>query len=144
MADHLPRSGPLPRPKSLEEAAEALRAEAIACACSAVTFKTDEFTSLCPRTGQPDFYDVTIEYTPAGRGLESKSLKFYLWAFRDFGVFAEDLAVRIARDVAAAIEPDRVTATVWQKVRGGLALAASHTVSAWDPAPSSVAAEEGP
>jgi len=87
-----------------------------------VRFESDEVTSLCPVTGQPDFYRVSIAYVPAGRCLESKSLKLYLFSFRDTGLFAEDLANRLLDDLVGACAP------VWMKVscrmrpRGGIAL----------------------
>ena len=56
--------------------------------CTLVRFTTDELTSVCPITGQPDLYDLLVEYEPAGRCIESKSLKHYLWRFRDRPAFA--------------------------------------------------------
>ena len=64
--------------------------------CTLVRFSTDEVTSLCPVTGQPDISSVEIEYEPDELCVESKSLKLYLWGFRDRQVFAEALAVEIA------------------------------------------------
>lgn len=119
----LPRSGPLPRPSNPDEAREYLKAEAFAAPnVQAVTLAASEFTSICPRTGQPDFGTVTIEYTPGTRCLESKALKFYLWSYRDEGAFCESLAARIADDIVYAIEPKRVRVQVNQNVRGGIAL----------------------
>ena len=85
-----------------------------------VTFESDELTSMCPITGQPDFSHVEIGYQPARRCLESKSLKMYLWSFRDQGIFCEGLASRIAADVAEATGSRRVEVTVRQSVRGGI------------------------
>ncbi|MGH9186795.1 MAG: preQ(1) synthase [Acidimicrobiales bacterium] len=85
-----------------------------------VSFTTDEVTSMCPVTGQPDFSSVTIEYEPDRRCIESKSLKLYLWSFRDHGIFAEGLAAAIAAEVNRAAEPTRVRVTVTQHVRGGI------------------------
>ena len=125
MAERLPPRGPLPRPQSPEEAREVLRAEAFpAPAVQAVTLTALEFTSLCPRTGQPDFGTVTIEYVPDRLCLESKSVKYYLWSYREVGSFCEQLAARIADDVLYAIAPQRVTVRVHQNVRGGIALVA--------------------
>jgi len=122
----LPRTGPLPRPRSPEEAREYLKAEAFAAPdVQSVTLEATEFTSICPRTGQPDFGTVTIEYTPAERCLESKSVKFYLWSYRDEGAFCESLAARIADDVVYAIEPRWVRVRVNQNLRGGIALFAA-------------------
>lgn len=122
-SQHLPTSGPLPRPASLDDAAQTLKAERIAAPrIDSCTFNCDEFTSVCPRTGQPDFGRVTIHVVPKDFGLESKALKFYLWAFRDEGMFCESLAERIVDDVFAAIEPRYVHVRVEQFRRGGIGL----------------------
>jgi 7-cyano-7-deazaguanine reductase len=106
-------------------AKEFLKAEAFpAPGVSRVTLDATEFTSICPRTGQPDFGSVVVEYTPAERCLESKSLKFYLWSYRDEGAFCESLAARIADDIVYAIEPKSLRVTVHQNIRGGIALVA--------------------
>lgn len=121
----LPRTGPLPRPSNPTEAREYLKAEAFpAPDVRTVTLTATEFTSICPRTGQPDFGSVTIEYTPGERCLESKALKFYLWSYRDEGAFCESLAARIADDIVYAISPRTVRVQVNQNVRGGIALVA--------------------
>jgi 7-cyano-7-deazaguanine reductase len=83
-----------------------------------------EFTSLCPKTGQPDFGTVTIEYVPREQCLESKALKYYLWSYRNEGAFCEALAAQIADDVVYAIQPKSVTVRVTQSVRGGIAIVA--------------------
>ena len=67
-----------------------------------VVLESDEVTSVCPVTGQPDYETVVIEYAPDTLCIESKSLKLYFWSFRDKGVFCEALAARIANDVATA------------------------------------------
>ena len=122
----LPRTGPLPRPQSSEVAREVLKTEAFdAPQVSRVTMAAHEFTSLCPRTGQPDFGTVTIEYTPARRCIESRSLKYYLWSFRDEGAFCESLAARIADDIVYAVQPLWVKVEVHQNVRGGIAIIAA-------------------
>jgi 7-cyano-7-deazaguanine reductase len=121
----LPRTGPLPRPTNPTEAREYLKAEAFpAPDVQRVTLAATEFTSICPRTGQPDFGTVTIEYAPEKRCLESKALKFYLWSYRDEGAFCETLAARIADDVVYAIEPRSVRVQVNQNVRGGITVLA--------------------
>src|SRR3990172_10144669 len=121
----LPRSGPLPRPESPDQAREVLKAEAFdAPDVQRVTLEAHEFTSICPRTGQPDFGTVTIEYEPGKRCLESKAVKYYLWSYRDEGAFCESLAARIADDVVYAIDPRRVRVQVNQNVRGGIAIIA--------------------
>lgn len=122
----LPPEGPLPRPSGPDEGRETLRAEAIpAPDTQRVLLRAVEFTSICPRTGQPDFGRVEIEYGPRDLCLESKALKFYLWSFRDEGAFCETLAARIADDVAYAIEPEWVRVDVYQNVRGGIEIVAS-------------------
>lgn len=88
--------------------------------CTRVRFMTDEVTSMCPVTGQPDFSSVEIDYEPDGRCVESKSLKLYLWSFRDRPVFAEALAAEIAAEVHRAADPKRVRVVVIQHVRGGI------------------------
>ncbi len=122
----LPAAGPLPRPRDPEEGRETLRAEAIPAAdVQRVRLRALEFTSLCPKTGQPDFGRVTIDYEPRDRCLESKALKFYLWSFREEGEFCETLAARIADDVVFAIDPRRVRVDVEQNVRGGIEIVAT-------------------
>lgn len=122
----LPRQGPLPRPRDPREAREVLRREAFpAPRVDLVRLEAHEFTSICPRTGQPDFGRVIIEYEPGARCLESKALKYYLWSFRDEGAFCESLAAQIADDIVHAIRPRRVVVEVHQNVRGGIALVAT-------------------
>ena len=100
--------------------------------CSLVTFTSHELTSFCPVTGQPDFYTVVIEYNPSTLCVESKSLKLYLWSFREESLFAERLAARIAADLAHALVPMRVKVTLHQNVRGGLQLSATSELSRED------------
>ncbi|WP_419934127.1 preQ(1) synthase [Candidatus Palauibacter sp.] len=122
----LPAGGPLPRPRDPEEGREVLRAEAIpAPQVQRVVLRALEFTSLCPKTGQPDFGRVTIDYVPDELLLESKALKFYLWSFRDEGEFCETLAARIADDVVYAVAPICVCVEVEQYVRGGIEIVAT-------------------
>jgi 7-cyano-7-deazaguanine reductase len=85
-----------------------------------VEFTTSELTALCPITGQPDFYELTLTYRPKESLIESKSLKLYLWGFRDRGIFAEDLAATIMKDLVSACEPTQMTVDLTQQVRGGL------------------------
>lgn len=121
----LPRTGPLPRPRTPSEAREVLKDEAFeAPNVQVVTLDAQEFTSVCPRTGQPDFGRVEISYVPARHCLESKAAKYYLWSFRDEGAFCESLAARIADDVVYAIAPRWVRVKVFQNVRGGIAIVA--------------------
>jgi len=87
-----------------------------------VTLATDEFTCLCPRTGQPDFASLKIEYVPGKRILESKSLKLYLWSFRNEGVFHEHVANRILDDLVAALDPRWCRVLADFGVRGGISI----------------------
>ena len=79
-----------------------------------------EFTSLCPKTGQPDFGTIEIEYVPDRLCMELKSLKLYLQAYRNVGVFYEDVINRILDDLVAAVQPRRMTVTGKFTPRGGL------------------------
>ena len=85
-----------------------------------VVMESDEVTSVCPVTGQPDWETVIIEYAPDTLCIESKSLKIYFWSFRDEGVFCEALAAQIADDVYKACKPHWCRVTVNQKPRGGI------------------------
>ncbi|MGC8802193.1 MAG: preQ(1) synthase [Bacteroidales bacterium] len=89
-----------------------------------VKFESDELTSFCPVTGQPDFSRVIIEYGPEKLCIESKSLKLYLWSFREEAIFAEGLAGRIAEDIFVATAARWVKVTIVQNVRGGIQLTA--------------------
>jgi 7-cyano-7-deazaguanine reductase len=88
--------------------------------CTRVRFTSDELTSVCPITGQPDFSSVEIDYAPNLRCIESKSLKLFLWSFRDRAAFCEQLAADIATEVHNAAEPLHVRVTVTQHTRGGI------------------------
>jgi 7-cyano-7-deazaguanine reductase len=85
-----------------------------------VEFTTNELTATCPITGQPDFYELKLGYRPKESLIESKSLKLYLWGFRDRGIFAEDLAATLLKDLVAACDPVEMTVDLIQQVRGGL------------------------
>ena len=87
---------------------------------TAVRFTTDELASVCPVTGQPDLSHVVIEYVPGRHCVESKSLKLYLWSFRDRAVFAEALAAEIAAEIMVTAQPRAVTVTLTQRPRGGI------------------------
>ena len=91
-----------------------------------VEMVSDELTAVCPITGQPDLYRLTIGYEPDVLCLESKSVKLYLATFRNEGAFCEALAVRIRDDVATALElpPGRVHIGLEQKARGGITITA--------------------
>src|SRR3954466_4355992 len=79
-----------------------------------------EFTCLCPITGQPDFATIRIRYVPDQHLVELKSLKLYMWSYRDEGAFHEDVTNRILNDLVAAIAPRRMTVTTDWLVRGGV------------------------
>ena len=85
-----------------------------------ITFKTAEFTSLCPITGQPDFATITIEYIPGKRCVESKSLKLYLFSFRQVGTFYEEIVNRIYSDLSTTLEPKRLVVNGDFTARGGI------------------------
>lgn len=92
---------------------------------SRVRFTTSEVQSMCPVTGQPDLSSVEIDYEPDARCVESKSLKLYLWGFRDRAVFAEALAAEIADEICASAQPKRVTVVLTQRPRGGITIEAT-------------------
>jgi 7-cyano-7-deazaguanine reductase len=85
-----------------------------------VRFTTDELSSMCPVTRQPDLSHVVIEYQPLEWCVESKSLKLYLWNFRDRAVFAEALAAEIAGEIMETAKPRKVIVTLTQRPRGGI------------------------
>ena len=85
-----------------------------------VEVTTNELTATCPITGQPDFYELKLSYRPKESLIESKSLKLYLWGFRDKGIFAEDLAATLLEDLVRACDPQEMTVDLTQQVRGGL------------------------
>jgi 7-cyano-7-deazaguanine reductase len=85
-----------------------------------IAFEAPEFTCLCPMTGQPDFATMRIRYTPDQKCVELKSLKLYLWSYRDEGVFHEAVTNRIANDVIAAIDPRFLEVEGDFYVRGGI------------------------
>ena len=87
-----------------------------------VTLESNEFTCLCPATGQPDFATITIRYVPDRRIVESKSLKLYLWSFRDEGHFHEHVTNVILDDLVAALDPLRCQVVGCFNVRGGIGI----------------------
>ncbi|MBZ5640550.1 MAG: preQ(1) synthase [Acidobacteriia bacterium] len=88
-----------------------------------IEFTCPEFTCLCPRTGQPDFATISISYVPDRACVELKSLKLYLWSFRDEGHYHEAVTNRILDDLVAAVRPRRMRVVGDFNVRGGI-----HTV----------------
>jgi 7-cyano-7-deazaguanine reductase len=85
-----------------------------------ISFECPEFTCLCPITGQPDFATILIDYTPGELCVELKSLKLYLWSYRDRGAFHEAVTNQICDDIVAAISPRKLTVTAKFWVRGGI------------------------
>ena len=83
-------------------------------------FTAPEFTSICPVTGQPDFAHLVIDYAPDKWLVESKSLKLYLWSFRNHGAFHEDCTVRIGKDLVGLIEPRWLRIGGYWFPRGGM------------------------
>ena len=96
-----------------------------------------EFTCLCPKTGQPDFAVLTLDYIPDRLCVELKSLKLYIWSFRDEGHFHEAVTNRILDDLAAATKPRFMRLTARFYVRGGIFtnVVAEHRKKGWKPAP---------
>ncbi|HWH46538.1 MAG TPA: preQ(1) synthase [Burkholderiales bacterium] len=96
-----------------------------------------EFTCLCPMTGQPDFATLSLDYVPDRRCVELKSLKTYVWAYRDQGAYHEAVTNRILDDLAAAAKPRFMRLTARFHVRGGIftTVIAEHRMKGWKPAP---------
>jgi 7-cyano-7-deazaguanine reductase len=96
-----------------------------------------EFTCLCPKTGQPDFATLRLEYVPDKLCLELKSLKLYIWSFRDQGAFHEAVTNEILNDLAAACQPRFMRLTAEFNVRGGIytTVVAEHQSTDWHPRP---------
>ena len=87
-----------------------------------VTLQTEEFTCVCPMTGQPDYAKMKIQYIPDQKIVESKSLKLYLWSFRNEGVFHEHLTNMILDDLIAALKPRWCKVSAEFAVRGGIGI----------------------
>jgi len=85
-----------------------------------IRFDCPEFTCLCPMTGQPDFATIRIRYVPARLCVELKSLKLYLWSYRNEGAFHEAVTNRILDDLVSALAPRRITVEGDFFVRGGI------------------------
>ena len=87
-----------------------------------VQFNCPEFTSLCPITGQPDFAEIKILYMPGERMVESKSLKLYLFSFRNHGDFHEDCIIIIMKDLVRLMQPKYIEVTGLFTPRGGISI----------------------
>ncbi len=96
-----------------------------------------EFTCRCPRTGQPDFATLVLDYVPDKRCVELKSLKLYVWSFRNEGAFHEAVTNRMLGDLVRATHPRFMRLTAKFNVRGGIftTVVAEHAKPGWKPAP---------
>ena len=96
-----------------------------------------EFTCLCPQTGQPDFATLTLDYVPDRTCVELKSLKLYIWSYRNQGVFHEAVTNRILDDLAQAVKPRFMRLTARFYVRGGIftTVVAEARKKGWRPQP---------
>ena len=95
-----------------------------------VRLSSDEVTSVCPVTSQPDLSSIEIAYEPDSWCVETKSLKLYLWGFRQRPVFAEALAAEIAGEIMTTARPKRVTVVLTQRPRGGIVVSATAELTA--------------
>ena len=102
-----------------------------------IRIRMPEFTCLCPKTGQPDFATLHLEYVPDSSCIELKSLKMYVWSFRDEGAFHEAVTNLILGDMVAACQPRFMRLTAEFGVRGGIytTIVAEHKKEGWVPAP---------
>ena len=102
-----------------------------------VRIQVPEFTCLCPKTGQPDFAILHLEYIPDKLCVELKSLKLYVWSFRDEGAFHEDVTNRILDDLVAATQPRFMRLRAEFNVRGGIYtdVVAEYRQPGWSPQP---------
>lgn len=85
-----------------------------------ITHEAPEYTSICPKTGLPDFGTIKLEYIPADKCVELKSYKYYILAYRNLGIFYENLSNRILQDVVAACQPKWARVTATMGARGGI------------------------
>ena len=98
-----------------------------------ICMEIPEFTCLCPLTGQPDFACLSLEYIPDRRCVELKSLKLYVWSFRNEGAFHEAVTNRICDDLVKALQPRFLRLTAKFNVRGGIytSVVAEHSKKGW-------------
>ena len=98
-----------------------------------IRIRLPEFTCLCPKTGQPDFATLHLEYVPEGSCIELKALKLYIWAFREEGAFHEAVTNQILSDLVTACNPRFMRLTAEFNVRGGVytSVVAEHKNPAW-------------
>ncbi|HHJ12943.1 MAG TPA: NADPH-dependent 7-cyano-7-deazaguanine reductase QueF [Gammaproteobacteria bacterium] len=102
-----------------------------------IRIRIPEFTCLCPKTGQPDFAELHLEYVPDRLCVELKSLKLYIWSFRDEGAFHEDVTNRMLQDLVDACQPRFMRLCADFNVRGGIytTVVAEHRAEGWQPPP---------
>lgn len=102
-----------------------------------IRMQIPEFTCLCPKTGQPDFATLHLEYVPDTLCVELKSLKLYIWSYRDEGAFHEAVTNRILEDLVRATQPRFMRLTARFNVRGGIytTVISEHRQPGWSPAP---------
>jgi len=102
-----------------------------------IRIRMPEFTCLCPKTGQPDFAELHLEYVPEQYCVELKSLKLYIWSFRDRGAFHEAISNEILNDLRELLEPRFIRLTADFNVRGGIytTVVVEDRRPGWDPAP---------
>jgi len=100
-----------------------------------IRIRVPEFTCLCPKTGQPDFAELTLEYVPDRLCVELKSLKLYVWSYRDEGAFHEAVTNRILSDLVTALRPRFMRLSAAFNVRGGIytTVAVEHRAPGWQP-----------
>ena len=100
-----------------------------------IQIESPEFTCLCPKTGQPDFATLKLEYIPGACCVELKSWKIYLWSYRNEGGFHEDLSNKILDDLIAVLNPRYIRLTAEFNVRGGIytTITAEHRSPDWEP-----------
>lgn len=112
----------------------------------AIRMRLPEFTCLCPRTGQPDFAELLLEYVPDKSCIELKSLKMYIWSFRDQGHFHEAVTNRILDDLVGAMAPRFLRLTGVFNVRGGVytTVCVEHRSPGWSPTPPVILATGSP
>jgi 7-cyano-7-deazaguanine reductase len=101
-----------------------------------VRIRIPEFTCLCPKTGQPDFATLYLDYVPDENCVELKALKLYVWSFRDEGAFHEDVTNRMLADLVSACEPRFMRLRAEFNVRGGIYtdVVVEHRQPGWEPA----------
>mgnify|MGYP001164193894 FL=1 len=100
-----------------------------------ICIEIPEFTCLCPKTGQPDFANISLNYVPDSKCIELKALKLYIWSYRDVGAFHEAVTNKILDDIVHICEPRYALVTARFNVRGGTypTIKVQHRLSNWEP-----------